>query len=885
MDWKVSGSQDDIEFGPFKLFVLERRLERRGVPVKVGSRALEILTVLTQNAGQIVDKRVLLDRVWPGMIVEENTLRVHIRDLRKTLEDGVGDNRYIVNVPGRGYGFLVREADSPAVTEAPLSHATVSERLPPRPQAVVGRDDAVATAAALLLGKRFVTLHGPGGVGKTTIATVVAHDLDRHFDGATFFIDLGTITDAEFVPVVLASTLGLLLPSEDAATTLIRSLRNRRLLLILDSCEHVIDAVADLAERMFRWAPDVSLLATSREPLRVEGEHIVSVGPLELPTDAGELSTDEILASPAASFFVQRAQASGPWFEPSASNARLIVQICRKLDGIALAIELAAMRAGMHGLHETAELLHSSLQLEWKGRRTASRRHQTLNAMLDWSHDLISEAERRVLRRLSIFVGRFTLEDAQVLAADDQIPGLRVVDLLDQLVAKSLVSFHASEQGTRYRLLDTTRAYARTKLVESGEESSTSCRHAAHCLVFLRRTCAGPSAGPALARHRNARAAWLGNVRAALQWCFGPDGDRQLGVELAAAASSLFIDLSLVSECRRWAEQALRWLDMLDRGNRLELDLQAALGHALMFTIGNDDQVQTALDRGLQIARDISDPFAEFRLLGQLHIFCSRTGQFERLLPICDRLWELAALLQDPVPVAAAHVMSGVSFHLLGDQQRARSHLEDPVHQTDVVRQVGPGHFALHHNPQIIIMRALWLQGHPDRAVHTARTLVAQLAPERDAVKFAIALIWATYVHKWLGDWAAVEANASRLIDHAERYGLQPYLTVGAALRGKILIARGDLDGGIDLLRDAVRKLRADRYEFYTPELCCALALALAARGRPDQAAPIIDETFERVQRHGGAYSMPELLRVRGEVHAAAADESGAARLFEQAIT
>jgi predicted ATPase len=642
--------------------------------------------------------------------------------------------------------------------------------------------------------------------------------------------------------------------------------------------------VAHLAERIFRWAPEVSVLATSREPLRIDGEHVFSVGPLDLPADDEALSAEEMLACPAAAFFVQRALASGPSFELNASNARLVCEICRKLDGIALAMELAAMRVGMHGLHETASLLDSRLRLEWKGRRTASRRHQTLNAMLDWSHGLISDDERRVLRRLSVLVGPFSLEDARTLAADDQITGLQVVDILDQLVAKSLVSSAAREPAARYRLLDTTRAYALEKLIEAGEETSVSRRHALYCIEVLRNTCAGP-AGIVRAEQRNARAGYLGNVRAALQWCFGPNaGDARVGVELAAAASALFIDLSLVSECRRWAEQALQCIDEADRGGRLELELQAALGHALMFSVGNDDDAHKALTTGLKIAGDVSDSFAEFKLLGRLHMFYRRTGQFERMLPVCEQLSGIASRLRDPVALAAAQVLFGVSFHLLGDQQRARLHMDDPVHQLPEVRQVAPGHFAFHRNPQIVLTRVLWLEGQPDKAAQSARRLLGQLAPNRDAVTFGIGLIWATSVHEWVGDWDLVEENAHRLVDHAQRYGLRPYLSVGIGLTGRVRMARGDLDGGIDLLRNAVRCLKSERYELYLPESSSALALALAARGQPDQALPIIDETLAQVQRHGGAYSMPELLRVRGEVLLKAADETGAARAFEQAI-
>jgi predicted ATPase/DNA-binding winged helix-turn-helix (wHTH) protein len=874
--------RDPIEFGPFTLIASERRLEKHGIPVKIGSRALDILAVLMQHAGKIVGKREILDRVWPGLVVEENTLRVHIKDLRRTLDDGLGDNRYIINVPGRGYSFLFPEKKVSSGTKLRLP-SRIETSLPPRPRCIVGRDGAIAAVANLLLDKHFVTLHGPGGIGKTTIATAVAHQLDAHYEHAILFVDLATLTDGEFLPTVLNAMLGLLSSSEDPSTTLIHFLRNRRLLIVLDSCEHVVEAVAGLAERVNQWAPGVSLLATSREPLRANGEYIYRVDPLALPPDDREPSTAEILASPAVRLFMQHAQASGPPFALDAPNARLACQICRKLDGIALALELAAMRVGMHGLHETAQLLDSHLRLAWKGRRTASRRHQTLNAMLDWSHDLISDAERKVLRRLAIFAGSFSLDDSQAVAADEHITGLQVVDVLDQLVAKSLVASHAGELPVRYRLLDTTRAYAYEKLVDAGEEAATARRHAAHCTAFLLRTAAGHAGSVAVA-HRRARDLHLGNVRAALKWCFSPDGDRGLGVALAAAASALFIELSLINECRRWAEQALDCLDERARGGPLELDLQAALGHALMFATGNNEHVRTALEHGLHIARTVRDPFAEFKLLSRLHMFYRRTGALERLLPINHRLAKIAAQLQDPVALAAAHVWFGASHHLLGHQREALAHLEEPVHQTAAIQQVAPSHFAFHHPGQLVAARALWLLGHVDQAVAMARQVAGRLIPAADAVTTGIALIWATSVHVWTRDWDTVEENADRLIRHAQQHGLAPYLHVGIGLRGDTMLARGDVDGSIDLLQQALKGLRLHHYELYTPELACTLALALTARGQPDHALPLIDDTLARVQRHGGAYGLPELLRVRGEVMAATGDHHYAAVMFEQSI-
>lgn len=882
MDRIARELRNHIEFGPFTLDVSERRLERNGVPVKLGSRALDVLSVLTQNAGQIVQKREIFDYVWPGRIVEENTLRVHIKDIRKALEDGE-HNRYIVNVPGRGYGFLIPGEKARVATHIQQFKSKVIQHLPPCQQQVFGRDEAIDAVSTLLIDTRFITLHGPGGVGKTTLAAKVAHAIAHRFDDGAFFIDLGLLTDAKYVPAALCSTLGLLSPSDDPSITLIHTLRDRHMLIVLDCCEHLIDIVATLAERIFEWAPGVSLLATSREPLRVNGEHIYSVGPLELPSDDQELSTEEILASPAVSFFVQHAKASGPTCEFNATNAKIACQICRRLDGIALAIELAAMRAGMHGIYETADLLESHLQLEWKGRRTASRRHQTLYAMLDWSHELIGDAERRVLRRLSIFVGAFALDDAMAVACDVNITGVHVIEILSDLVAKSLVASYTDGRVIQYRLLDTTRDYVHDKLVEAGEEHSTSHRHAMHCKDFLLRTSQEPS-GVVLAEQRRKRASFLGNTQEALKWCFSPAGDKRLGVELAAAASPLFIEHSLVGECRHWAKQALMCMDSDILGGPLELQLQGALGHSLMFTVGNDDDVKRALKRSLQIAGKVSNPYAEFKLLSHLHMYYRRVGEFGRLLPISSRALEIASFLQDPVAVAAAHVLFGVSHHLVGDQEKALFHAQDPIHLHPTVRQVTPGHYAFHPAPQITIARALWLHGQPDQAAQVANRLTAQLAPNMDAVTCGIALIWGTWVQAWVGNWEAVDRNASRLIELSEQHGLKPYLAVGIGFQGQIAIEGGDIDIGITLLRESVRSLRMYRYELYAPELSCALALSLAARGMPDQALPVIDDTLKRVQHLGGAFSMPELLRVRGEVLVKAADEHGAAAMFEQAI-
>ncbi|HWZ90738.1 MAG TPA: winged helix-turn-helix domain-containing protein [Polyangiaceae bacterium] len=470
-----------VSFGPFRLLAAERVLERDGVPIPLGSRALDILIILVERAGAVVSKEELISRVWPNVTVGESCIRVHVSGLRKALGEGQTGARYVTNVPGRGYCFVATVERPIAPISTPVLEPAAADdghKLPPRLARMVGRDEVVRALCQQLVERRFVTILGPGGIGKTTVAVSISHALLQAFAGAVHFFDLGPLSEPRLVPSALASTFGLLVRSSDPTPSLVNFLRGKRILLILDGCEHVAEAAAALAERIFEEAPQVHILATSRELLRVEGEHAHQLLPLDSPPAGVELSATQTLAFPAAQLFVERAAAGVYGFELTDTDAPTVAEICRKLDGMALAIELAAGRVSVHGIRETAALLDNRIRLLWRGRRTAPARHQTLKATLDWSYDLLSELERAVLRRLSVFVADFTLDAAILVAADHDIDAAHVVDSIGVLVAKSLLSVNAGDTATRYRLLDTTRAYASAKLVDSGESDATTRRHA-----------------------------------------------------------------------------------------------------------------------------------------------------------------------------------------------------------------------------------------------------------------------------------------------------------------------------------------------------------------------------------------------------------------------
>jgi predicted ATPase/DNA-binding winged helix-turn-helix (wHTH) protein len=455
---------DVVTFGRFRLCPSERLIEGSGEPVKLGGRALDILIALVDRAGEVVSQRELIDLVWPNVTVDDGNLRFHVAGLRKALGDGHAGARHVINIPGRGYCFVAPVSRSPAGHSAPAATPSVNavSGLPARLNRMVGRDVEVAALAAQVRSQRFVTVLGPGGIGKTTVAVAVGHALAAEYD-VVGFVDFGPVADPRLVPRAIATALGLAVEPDELAVRLIAGLVGRRTLLVLDSCDHVIEAAAEWAEPIFAQSDDISILATSREALRIEGEHVHRLAPLACPPLDGALSAVEVLAFPAAQLLADQVGRACERFTLPDADAPIVARICAKLDGIALAIELAAGRVEAHGLEGVEALLDSRLNLLWQGRRTAPPRHQTLNATFDWSFDLLAEAERVVLQRLRVLGGGFTLEEAQIAARDTAADVDVIAEALASLVAKSLVMSDTQGGRRRFRLLDTTRAYLHGK--------------------------------------------------------------------------------------------------------------------------------------------------------------------------------------------------------------------------------------------------------------------------------------------------------------------------------------------------------------------------------------------------------------------------------------
>src|SRR6202045_3037222 len=783
--------KDVLSFGPFSLFGAERLLKKGDEPVPLGGRALDILIALAERAGEIVTRHALISTVWPDVTVEEANLRFQMAALRKALGDGRDGARYISNISGRGYCFVAPVTRSGAEQLVPVTGIATSERvqkLPPRLARMVGRDDTVRALTQQLQMWRFVSIVGPGGVGKTTVAISVAHALIDGFHGAVFFIDLAALTDPQLVPTAIASALGLMVQTQDPVVGLLAFIGDRKILLVLDSCEHVISVAAALAERVVSETPQAHVLATSREALRVEGEHVHRLYSLDCPPEDAGLTAMEALRYPAVQLFMERAAASGYGAELSDIDAPIVARSCRRLDGLALAIELAAGRVGSLGIRGTAELLDSRFGLLWHGRRTALPRHQTLNAMLEWSYSLLSEREKMVLCRLSVFVGGFTLQAAGFIASETEVDETDVIDTVASLVAKSLISTAVINETTYYRLLDTTPAYAAAKLASRREADRIARRHAIFYSKFLERdeiiqSLFGEHDLSGYALH-------IGNVRAALGWALSDHGDAPVGIQLATWAAPLFIRLSLFEECRGWCKRALAALDDASRGTRQEMILQEAMALSSMLTRGHSDRVRAAIERGLALAETFQDRKRQLRLLSGLNLFLHRLGDLRDAMAVAERGGAIAQAAKLPTGPGWAEGRVGITHPFLGNQAAAQLHLEHGMALAVELDTLSVNFFGLDQRIRALVglARTLWLRGFSDRALRIVQKAIHEAASRHHPVPICVSLVYASMLQLWTGDLLKAGDLIEQLIVYAGRYSLEPYRAGGIALKGELAI-------------------------------------------------------------------------------------------------
>jgi predicted ATPase/DNA-binding winged helix-turn-helix (wHTH) protein len=851
-------------FGPFRLHTTERLLEKNGAPLKLGSRALDILITLLEHAPEVVSKRDLIRRVWRQLVVDEVSLRVHVAALRKRLGDGDSSVSYITNIPGRGYCFAgaVTWAEAEAT---PRKASKTAPRLPREPLLMVGRDNVVRELTVQLKKQRFVSIVGAGGIGKTTIALTLAHRMLSEFQGAVHFLDFGAVEDARLLTSLLASQLGLAAVSDQPLPVILTFLREQRVLLVFDSCEHLIEPIAALTENIFRDAPQVHILVTSREALRAEGEQVHHLPPLECPPSYAEsLTATQALGFPAVQLFVRQVANSGYAFELTDADAPIVAEICRRLDGIALALELAAARVGVHGVQGTALLLDKQFRLLWHGRRTALPRHQTLSATLDWSYNLLSQTEQLVLRRLAVFVGGLSLEAALDVAAESLDPA-ELTETLATLVDKSLVTSD-STAAMRYRLLDTTRAYAWQKLTESGEDLKILRRHCEHMIHRLERFGATIWALPS-PESIHFFVLNLSNLRAALDWSFSDQGDTRLGAQLTRASASLFFQVGVLPECVAWTERAIGALDTLSKGTQLELELLACFASSLMVTRGNVPATHTALIRGLDIAERLKVAPMQLYLLQALYKWQIRSGDLHGLRELTSRIETVAKQIDDPLADAIAHSSFAVTCYFTGDNSEVRRHARialaaPPVH----LSKLNLTSFGQLHGMRSILARNLWVLGYPEQAMAATEEAVQEIANLNHPHPLCYILMSCVMVPLETGDWQRAEELIHRLSTIATKHHLFSYVRASVGWQGRLAVSRGDLSRGIELLQTTLAALHEDGYELYRPQFSVTLAEGLATAGRHELAYSTICEAVTWAETRARTLHFVNLLRAKGDI-------------------
>ena len=875
----VDESSIVIAFGPFRVYPRLRVLLREGQAVPLGSRSFDLLMALLETPGVPVAKDELLRRAWPGRVVEENSLQAQISALRKAL---AAERQLILTVAGRGYQFTGL-ASVVKGTEPPLTKAAVSN-LPARTSELLGRESAIADLLQLLRTQRIVTLTGPGGIGKTQLAFEVARRLAADFPGGVHVAELASAADARHAAWTVAAQLGLPLAGEEIAAEAIAAVvGNQAVLLVLDCCEHVVEAAALMAEAVVRAGASLRVLATSREPLRVEAEYVYRLAPLSLPVEEEGVLID-VEGSGALQLFLARAQALDPQFQCDEAGLLLAAAICRRLDGIPLAIEMAAARAATLGLAWVASRINDRFSLLVGAQRTALARHQTLRATIDWSYELLSDIERSTLQALAIFEGRFALDWAAAVATSASVDADDVVDALTSLVDKSLVMPEIVGAAARYRLLESTRVYALEKLQASGQSATVRHGHSALCAKRLKQA-HEQQRTLSTAEWITAYRSWIDDVRVALDWDFSA-GSPARGAELLVSAGVLFFDLRLFDECRRRTEQAISALQQSSHGERSQMRsalLSLTLLHSMASVHARGPSACLELwARALDMAVELDDTPQHLRALWGLwwQRLCNATP-LEAVVS-AQQFAEVASRSGSAGDVLMGRRLLGTALHCVGQHDAAELHLRYVVsHYIDPVHRSGALGWGVDQHVLALasLARNCWLRG----LAHEAKTLCAQVTQRVEAGTFdlfASCFVLTEVcipVDLWAANWSQAERSIRELQALAQRLGVGGWDSCARCWAAALLVLRADVPDVADVtaLAEAMHDAKTWGYLSHRTHWQCLLAQGAARSGDSASARRAVDEGLQQSAMDGEHWCRPELLRVKAGLVAQTESEAG----------
>ncbi|WP_411383994.1 winged helix-turn-helix domain-containing protein [Pseudomonas sp. L7] len=849
-------------FGSFVLYPQQHLLFKDGELVQLGSRALQLLVTLASRTGELLEKNELLALVWPKVVVEECNLRAQMTTLRRVLGEE-GDFTYIVTVPGRGYRFVapvtIRE-----MAPQPLLATKTGNDLPSLGSSVIGRDDIRQSLAETLRSRRLLTLTGTGGIGKTTLALTLAHAMAEDFSEGRTFVDLTEADQPACVADMVAAALGIDSTAQDAVALIASLLDEARHLLILDNCDHVLEATATLVEALRQQAPGCHILVTSREALHAEGECVHEVAPLPCPANDHVLCAAQALLSPAVQLFVERAAAHDTDFAFGDADVPAALALCRTLDGNPLAIEIAASHVRAFGLAYLVELLDGDFRLQMAGRRTALPRHRTLQASLEWSHALLCTQEQAMFRQLSVFTGSFTLAAAKAVVEVQPGPFQDTAWLVESLMDKSLLVAAGAQPIKRYRLHHTARVYAAQQLALHDETAAIAQRHAQYTLQEQRRAVQD--------LERLDSDSWLAlhspgsdSVRSALNWCFSDQGDACLGVELTLMSVPLWLRLSRVDECHAWVDRGLRFEAITPRQRMLLLTLSASV---MALTRGAGQSIRDAWQQVIEDARTLGDTEHELRgLWGLWHDHCC-SNQHAEALDLANQYIQLSERTGILERRMLGRRMRATPLFQMADFDGARQAISEALSFPMMPR----AHVIDSHFDQGIAARSLkaqvqLLQGQVGQALLTIEANVeAALTQHHPASLWYTLSLSAIPITLLVGHEKRSREFLARLKDSLGHHEMPVWRLFARCFEHILLIRQGNAEDGVRGLGEALDQLHAigdsPLYNLVRSEY----AQGLAQLGLEQLAIEILDQTLAVTAARQERWFRPELLRIKAQL-------------------
>lgn len=849
-------------FGPFVLIPEKQALFNGDSSVRIGGRALDLLTALVEKPGELLTKRELMARAWPKTVVEEANLKVNIAALRRVLGEDPGAGQYIATVAGRGYRFVadVQPSESPHFPSENQVPNSSSHGLPTRTPRVLGRASEIDAIRQELSGSQLVSIVGPGGIGKTTVAIAAA----REYGDGVAFIDLAKISDSQFIPAVITSALGLGMTGVDPLAGVIHALKSQERVLLFDNCEHLLSAVVVVVDRLLRNLDTVRILATSREPLRIDKERVHRLAGLECDP-SGNPTAIAARKYPAVELFATRAQLRDG-YQLIDTDAPAVAEICRRLDGNALAIELAATQAVAFPPQEILKMLDDRLRLLKLGSPAAPLRHQSLLATLDWSYSLLTEREATLLSAVSVFAGNFGIESAAAVA---NMAPAEVLDTLSQLDAKSLLTADIDLDVVTYRLLETTRSYCLERLRIGGKDKIAHRRHAEHVCVLLERA-------ESEWAQRTARE-WGGtygrvidDLRGALAWAEVDASNRSLHVRLTVAGLLLWNHLGLIEECRIRVSRALGELEDTGLvGTAAEMKLQVWFGGVTIYTQGLMSPAMSAVQRAYDIASQIGDTDCSVRCLRLIGIYQIFNGQSDAAIRTFESFDALAAA-EVPSAVLEGEVAAGIAQLFVGQLWSVRTRLEHR-HELDMHKN-NESQRVRYISDRIgdvtnLLTQAQWLTGSPDTALRNSKAAVEYALATQHHVAIVNALSYVCPIYYWTGNYEECGRYAEMFDDLALRHGFTIRRPVAMFYRAALAGAYGNNPAqAVDGIEKAIVEFNSTGHLARMPYYLAVLAENYLGLGQLDSAKATIQKSRKIAQEKNDRWCVPEVLRINASI-------------------